>query len=35
MVTHDVVLNSFTAIAKDVKFHVLHEQTHVLPTPFF
>jgi hypothetical protein len=30
MTTHDAVQNSFTSIIKDVRFHVLCEQTHVL-----
>jgi len=32
--THDVVQDSFISIAKDVGFHVLHEQTHVLSMSF-
>jgi hypothetical protein len=28
--THDAVGDFFASIAKDVMFHVLHEQTHVL-----
>jgi hypothetical protein len=31
--THDAVWNYFTSIIRDVGFHVLHQQTHVLPTP--
>jgi hypothetical protein len=27
--SHDVVWDAFASIMKDVKFHVLHEQTHV------
>jgi hypothetical protein len=33
--THDAVWDSFTTIAWDVGFHVLHEQIHVFLTPFF
>lgn len=33
--THDGVKDSFTSNIKHVKFHVLCEQTHVLPMPFF
>jgi hypothetical protein len=29
-VTHDAIQDSFSSIAKDVKFHVLHEQTRSL-----
>jgi len=31
--THDAIQDSFTPIARDVGFHVSHEQTHVLPMP--
>jgi len=31
--TQDAVWDFFTSITKDVRFHVWHEQTHVLPTP--
>jgi hypothetical protein len=31
--SHDVVQNAFVSIAKDIRFHVSHEQTHVLPSP--
>jgi hypothetical protein len=27
---HDVVRDAFASNSKDVRFHVLHEQTHVL-----
>jgi hypothetical protein len=30
MASHDVVWNAFVAIAKDVRFHILRKQTHVL-----
>ncbi len=33
MATHDVVWNSFTSIIRDVRFHVLCKQLHVLSTP--
>jgi hypothetical protein len=29
------VQDSFVSIAKDTRFHVLYEQTHVLLTPSF
>jgi len=32
-ITHNVVQNVFAFIAKDVGFHILHEQTHVLLSP--
>ncbi len=33
--SHDVVEDAFVSIAKDARFHVSHEQTHVLfPLPF-
>jgi hypothetical protein len=32
--SHNVVKNAFTSIARDVGFHVLHDQTHVLLSPF-
>ncbi len=35
MITHDAIWNFFTSIARDVKVHVLHEQTHVFPMPSF
>ncbi len=28
--SHDVVRDAFASNSKDVRFHVLHEQTHVL-----
>ncbi len=31
--SHDLVQNAFVSIAKDIRFHVSHEQTHVLPSP--
>jgi len=31
MTLHDVVQDVFTAIARNVRFHILQEQTHVLP----
>jgi hypothetical protein len=33
-ISHDVVRDAFAFIAKDVKFHVLQKQTHVLSTTF-
>jgi hypothetical protein len=33
--THDVVWDSFASFVKDVGFHVLCEQTHVLMVPYF
>jgi hypothetical protein len=33
--SHNVVKNAFTSTVRDVGFHVLHEQTHVLLSPFF
>jgi hypothetical protein len=32
--THDVVSNFFASIVRDVKFHVLHKQIHVLSMLF-
>jgi hypothetical protein len=32
--THDVVRNVFACIFRNVGFHVLREQTYVLPSPF-
>lgn len=32
--THDAVWDSFISIVRNVKVHVLHEQTHVFPMPF-
>jgi hypothetical protein len=32
--THDVVWDSFASIVRDVRFHVLHKQTHVLLMSF-
>jgi hypothetical protein len=32
---HDVVRNVFACIFRNVGFHVSHEQTYVLPSPFF
>jgi hypothetical protein len=32
--SHDVVRDSFVSIAKDMTFHVLQEQTHILSPPF-
>jgi hypothetical protein len=29
-ISHDVVQDVFASIMKDVKFHILHEQTHIL-----
>jgi hypothetical protein len=29
------IQDSFASIAKDTRFHVLYEQTHFLPTPYF
>jgi hypothetical protein len=31
--THDAIQDSFTSIARNVGFHVLHKQMHVLPMP--
>jgi hypothetical protein len=31
--THDAIQDFSTSIARDVGFHVLHKQTHVLPMP--
>ncbi len=33
IVSHDAIQDAFVSIAKDVRFHVSCEQTHVLP-PF-
>jgi hypothetical protein len=33
--THDAVRGFFTSIVRDVRFHVLHKQTHVLSTSSF
>jgi len=35
IVSHDVMQDAFASIAKDVGFHVLHEQTHILMLPLF
>jgi hypothetical protein len=35
IVSHDVVRDAFASITKDVRFHVLREQTHNLSTPSF
>jgi hypothetical protein len=32
--SHDVVQDAFASIVKDAGFHVLWEQTYVLPLPF-
>jgi hypothetical protein len=32
--SHDVVRDAFASIVKDAGFHVLWEQTHILPLPF-
>jgi hypothetical protein len=32
---HGVVRDAFTSIMKDVRFYILLEQTHVLPSPIF
>jgi len=32
--THDVIWDSFTSVARDVKFHVLCKQIHVFLTQF-
>jgi hypothetical protein len=32
IVSHDIIQDVFMSIAKDVKFHVLWEQTHDLST---
>jgi hypothetical protein len=29
VVAHDIIWDSFASIVRDVRFHVLHEQTHV------
>jgi hypothetical protein len=31
----DVMQYAFASSVKDVRFHVLHEQTHILPPPTF
>jgi hypothetical protein len=33
MASHDVVQDVFISIVRDARFHVSHEQTHVLPSP--
>jgi len=33
MASHDAMQDDFVSITKDVIFHVLREQTHVLPSP--
>jgi hypothetical protein len=33
--SHDVIWDVFIDITKDVGFHVLWEQTHILPLPSF
>jgi hypothetical protein len=35
MVSHDVVWDAFASIARDLGFHVLHEQTHIFLLPIF
>jgi hypothetical protein len=35
MATNDAIQNSFTSIVKDVGFHVLYKQTHLLSMPSF
>jgi hypothetical protein len=35
MASHDVVRDAFTSIVRNARFHVSHEQTHVLPPPSF
>jgi hypothetical protein len=32
--SYDAIWDVFVLIARDAKFHVLREQTHVLPLPF-
>jgi len=32
---HNVIWVAFASIAKDVRFHISHDQTHVLPPPSF
>jgi hypothetical protein len=33
--THDAIQDYFASIVKDVGYHVVHKQTHVLPTSSF
>jgi hypothetical protein len=35
MVSNEVVQDAFASITRDVGFHVLHEQTHILMLPPF
>ncbi len=35
IVFHDTIWEGFTSIVRDMKFHVSHEQIHVLPLPSF
>ncbi len=32
--SHDVIWDAFASITRDVGFHVLWEQTHILPPPY-
>jgi len=33
--SHNAFQDAFAFIMKDVGFHVLHEQIHILPLPYF
>jgi hypothetical protein len=35
IVFHNTIWDGFTSIVKDMRFHVSHEQTYVLPLPSF
>ncbi len=35
IVSHDTIRDGFTSIVREMKFHVSHEQIHVLPSPPF